>query len=62
MEPLDQAIILLENPNLVWSQDFESIRYHLVALLEDEKKSLGRYQSTDDLVAALIDDFSETKR
>jgi hypothetical protein len=62
MEPLDQAILLLENPNLVWSQDFESIRYHLVALLEDEKKSLGRYQSTDDLVAALIDDFSETKR
>jgi hypothetical protein len=62
MEPLDQAILLLENPKLVWSQDFEAIRYHLVALLEDEKKSLGRYQSTDDLVAALIDDFSETKR
>jgi hypothetical protein len=62
MEPLDQAILLLENPNLVWSQDFEAIRYHLVALLEDEKRSLGRYQSTDDLVAALIDDFSDTKR
>jgi hypothetical protein len=33
MDELAQAIKLLEDKNLVWSEDFESIRKHLADLL-----------------------------
>ena len=54
---LKEAILLLESPNLVWSADFEAIRHHLYAMLIDEKKSLGTYDSTYDLCEALLDGF-----
>lgn len=53
---IQEAIDLLEAP-LTWSPDFESIRFHLTALLEAEKESLGPYQATEDLCEALLDAF-----
>jgi hypothetical protein len=54
---LDEAVALLESPNLVWSDDFEAIRYHLYALLMDERRSLAPYESTFDLAKELIDGY-----
>jgi Zn-dependent M32 family carboxypeptidase len=54
---IEDAIDLLESPNLVWSDDFEAIRHHLWAVLKCEQKSLGMYQATEDLCRALLDDF-----
>ncbi len=53
---IDEAIELLEAP-LTWSPDFDAIRYHLIALLEEEKQSYGTYQATLDLCEALLDGF-----
>jgi hypothetical protein len=52
---LDQAIELLETPQLIWSNDFECIRHHLWAMLKDERKSLAPHEATLDLAKALID-------
>jgi hypothetical protein len=54
---LDEAIELLEAPNLVWSDDFEVIRHHLWAMLKDERKSLAPYESTFDLAKELLDGY-----
>jgi hypothetical protein len=54
---LQEAIEMLENPHLVWSSDFEAIRYHLGALLVDESKSLAPHQSSIDLATELIDGY-----
>jgi hypothetical protein len=54
---LDEAIALLESPNLVWSDDFEAIRNHLWAMLKDERKSLAPYEATFDLAKELLDGF-----
>lgn len=56
-ETLDEAISLLESPNLVWSNDFETIRHHLANLLVEERKSLAPHQSTFDLAAELLDGY-----
>ena len=56
-ELLDEAITLLESPNLVWSDDFEAIRNHLWAMLKDERKSLAPYEATFDLAKELLDGF-----
>lgn len=57
-EILEQAIDLLESPNLVWSNDFEIIRHHLWAILKEEHRSLGVYEATIDLAKALIDGYN----
>jgi hypothetical protein len=54
---LDEAITLLESPNLVWSDDFEAIRHHLWAMLKDERKSLAPYEATFDLAKELLEGF-----
>ena len=54
---LDEAIQLLETPNLVWSNDFEIIRHHLYALLVSERKSLAPHEATFDLAKELIDGY-----
>jgi hypothetical protein len=54
---LKEAIELLETPNLVWSSDFEAIRYHLYALLVDESRSLAPHQSTLELSRELVDGY-----
>jgi len=54
---LDQAIELLETPNLIWSNDFEAIRNHLWAMLKQERKSLAPHEATLDLAKALIDGY-----
>lgn len=51
---LDAAIELLESPHLVWSPDFEAIRYHLYAVLMDERRSLAPHESTFDLAMELM--------
>jgi len=56
-ELLDEAIELLESPNLVWSDDFEAIRNHLWAMLKEERKSLAPYEATFDLAKELIDGY-----
>lgn len=56
-EVLDEAILLLETPHLVWSPDFEQIRNHLYALLVSERKSLGPHEATFDLAKELLDGF-----
>jgi hypothetical protein len=38
MEDLARAVELLEDKNLVWSEDFESIRKHLADLLAKAKR------------------------
>ena len=48
-ELLDEAIVLLETPHLVWSADFEAICNHLYALLVSERKSLAPHEATFDL-------------
>lgn len=53
---IQEAIELLEAP-LTWSPDFEAIRYHLIAMLEEENQSLGPYEATHDLCEALLDGF-----
>lgn len=55
-ELIEETINLLESP-LVWSPDFESIRYHLTALLEAELKSGAAHQATQDICEALLDCF-----
>jgi hypothetical protein len=58
MDPvIEQAIELLESPNLVWSADFDHIRHHLWAMLKDEQKSYAPYQSTRNLCEALLEEF-----
>lgn len=54
---LEQAIQLLETPNLVWSEDFECIRHHLWAMLKREETSFAPYEATFDLAKALIDGY-----
>jgi len=54
---LDEAIQLLETPNLVWSNDFEIIRHHLYALLVSERKSLAPHEATFDLAKELVDGY-----
>jgi hypothetical protein len=54
---LDEAIQLLETPNLVWSNDFEIIRNHLYALLVSERKSLAPHEATFDLAKELLDGY-----
>jgi hypothetical protein len=54
---LDQAIQLLETPNLIWSNDFECIRHHLWAILKQEETSFAPYEATIDLAKALIDGY-----
>ena len=54
---LFEAIELLENPHLVWSDDFEAIRYHLGALLVSESESLAPHQATIELATELIDGY-----
>jgi len=56
-ELLDEAIVLLETPHLVWSSDFETIRPHLYALLVSERKSLAPHEATFDLAKELVDGF-----
>jgi hypothetical protein len=55
-ELIEETIELLEAP-LVWSPDFEAIRYHLTALLEAELKSGAAYTATQDICEALLDCF-----
>jgi len=55
-ELIQETIELLEAP-LVWSPDFESIRYHLTALLEAELESLAPHQATQDICETLLDCF-----
>lgn len=57
-EILDEAIELLETPNLVWSLDFEIIRQHLWALLVSERKSLAPHEATFDLAKELVDGYN----
>lgn len=54
---LEEAILLLESPNLVWSPDFEAVRNHLWAVLKQEQNSFGTYDATYDLCEALLDGF-----
>jgi hypothetical protein len=54
---LDQAIELLETPNLIWSSDFEVIRDHLYSLLVSERKSLAPHEATFDLAKELLDGY-----
>lgn len=54
---LDQAIQLLETPNLIWSNDFETVRNHLWAILKQEETSFAPYEATIDLAKALIDGY-----
>lgn len=54
-ELLDEAIELLESPHLIWSSDFDTIRYHLWALLVSERKSLAPHEATFDLAKELVD-------
>ena len=54
---LDQAIELLETPHLVWSDDFETIRHHLWAMMTRERLSLAPYEATLDLAKALLDGY-----
>lgn len=56
-ELLDEAIQLLETPQLVWSTDFEIIRNHLYALLVSERKSLAPHEATFDLAKELVDGY-----
>ncbi len=58
MDDLNEAISMLESPNLIWSDDFEAIRHHLWALLRSEQTSLAPHQATLDLAEALVDDFN----
>lgn len=58
MDPIiEQAIELLESPNLVWSPDFEHIRNHLWAVLKDEQRSYAPYESIRNLCEALVEEF-----
>ena len=54
---LFEAIELLENPHLIWSDDFEAIRYHLGALLVSESESLAPHQASIELATELIDGY-----
>ncbi len=56
-ELLDEAIVLLETPHLVWSSDFEAIRDHLYSLLVSERKSLAPHEATFDLAKELLDGY-----
>ena len=56
-ELLDEAIVLLETPHLIWSADFDHIRYHLWALLVSERKSLAPHEATFDLAKELVDGY-----
>lgn len=56
-ELLDEAISLLETPHLIWSADFDHIRYHLYALLVSERKSLAPHEATFDLAKELVDGY-----
>lgn len=56
-EILDEAITLLETPNLIWDANFEVIRSHLWMMLKEERKSLGPYTATFDLAKELLDNY-----
>lgn len=56
-ELIDEAIVLLETPHLVWSNDFEAIRDHLYSLLVSERKSLAPHEATFDLAKELLDGY-----
>lgn len=51
---MEAAIDLLEDPNLVWSEDFELIRYHLWAFLRNENKYGNPCQASIDLADTLV--------
>lgn len=51
---VEQAIDLLEDPNLVWSPDFEAIRYHLWAFLKNENKYKNPCQASIELAETLV--------
>lgn len=57
LSELEQAIELLGNSHLVWSEDFEAIRLLLLSLLDDESRSLAPHQSTLELARELIDGY-----
>jgi hypothetical protein len=58
MDPvIEQAIELLESPNLVWSEDFDHIRHHLWAILKEEQRSYAPYEATRNLCEALLEEF-----
>lgn len=62
MDPIiDQALELLESPNLVWSADFDHIRHHLWAILQEEKRSYAPYEATRNLCEALLEEFPSTR-
>jgi hypothetical protein len=54
VELVDEAIDLLEDPNLVWSADFELIRFHLWAFLKNENKYQNPCQASVDLAQILV--------
>lgn len=54
MDLLEEAIDLLEDPNLVWSADFEAIRPHLWAFLRNENKYKNPCQAAIDLAETLV--------
>lgn len=60
-QTIEQAVTLLESPNLVWSADFEHIRYHLWAILKDELQSLAPYEATQNLCEALLQEFPTSR-
>jgi hypothetical protein len=58
---IEQAIELLESPNLVWSADFDHIRHHLWAVLKEEQKSLAPYEATRNLCESLLQEFPSNR-